>query len=54
VLSPADLRDLLLAVSGRGIILDFEGYTGAPPKWLHDEVLMPAGYISKTPKLPQR
>jgi hypothetical protein len=52
VLSATDLRGILLSVSGRGVMLDFQGYSGKPPQWLYDEVLMPSGYISKTPKLP--
>lgn len=52
-LSPTDFREILLSVSGRGILLDFEGYSGKPPTWLYDEVLMPSGYVSKTPKLPR-
>lgn len=51
-LRPVDLREILLSVSGRGLMLDFTGYAEKPPEWLYDEVLMPAGYISKTPKLP--
>jgi hypothetical protein len=53
-LAPRDLRDILLSVSGRGVLLDFVGYSGSPPSWLYDEALMPAGYVSKTPKLPTR
>ncbi|TWU25076.1 hypothetical protein Pla52o_13730 [Novipirellula galeiformis] len=51
-LSPRDLRDVLLAFSGRGAMLDFEGYDGPVPQWLNEEVLTPTGYIGKTPKLP--
>jgi hypothetical protein len=52
LLSPADFRTILLSVSGRGLMLDFQGYSGKAPQWLYDEVLMPSGYVSKTPKLP--
>jgi len=52
VLSAKDFKDLLLAVSGRGVMLDFSGYTGAAPEWLIEQVLTPTGYVGKTPKLP--
>ncbi|WP_164104418.1 hypothetical protein [Candidatus Laterigemmans baculatus] len=52
-LSATDFRDLLLAIGGRGAMLDFEGYTGAAPDWLVENVLTPTGYIGKTPKLPE-
>jgi hypothetical protein len=52
VLSAQDFKDLLLAVGGRGVMLDFAGYTGAAPAWLIEQVLTPTGYIGKTPKLP--
>lgn len=52
VLTPQDFKDLLLAIGGRGAMLDFEGYSGAAPGWLTDQVLTPTGYIGKTPKLP--
>jgi hypothetical protein len=51
-LSSEDLLGILLSISGRGVVLDFEGYQGEVPTWLYDEVLVPAGYVSKTPKLP--
>ena len=54
VLKPQDFLGILMSVSGRGLLLDFEGYTGTVPKWLYDEVLMPAGYFSKMPKLPSK
>ncbi len=51
-LSPKEFKDLLLAFGGRGVMLDFEGYDGAAPDWLVEEVLTPTGYVGKTPKLP--
>ena len=51
VLSAKDFKDILLAVGGRGVMLDFVGYTGAAPEWLIEQVLTPTGYIGKTPKL---
>ncbi len=51
-LSPRDLREILLSVDGRGCMLDLVGFTGSPPDWLREEVLVPAGYISGVPKLP--
>lgn len=51
-LSAKDFKDLLLAIGGRGVMLDFTGYSGAAPTWLVEEVLTPTGYIGKTPKLP--
>lgn len=52
-LSAKDFKDILLAIGGRGVMLDFKGYTGAAPTWLIEEVLTPTGYIGKTPKLPR-
>lgn len=46
------VRDILLSLSGRGAMLDLEGYDGRPPEWLVEEVLTPTGYVGKTPKLP--
>ena len=51
-LTTKDFKDLLLAVGGRGVMLDFVGYEGKAPDWLKREVLEPAGYIGKLPKLP--
>ena len=51
-LSPRDTKEILLSLEGRGAIIDLEGISGSPPEWLTEEVLIPAGYISKTPKLP--
>jgi len=51
VLSPKDFKDLLLAMGGRGVMLDFEGYDGPAPDWLVEQVLKPTGYVGKTPKL---
>ncbi|QDT59984.1 hypothetical protein SV7mr_24980 [Stieleria bergensis] len=51
-LSARNFKDLLLAVGGRGVMLDFEGYEGKAPDWLKRQVLEPAGYIGKMPKLP--
>lgn len=51
-LSPKDLKDILLAIAGRGAMLDLEGIDGKAPDWLREKVLAPAGYISKTPKIP--
>ena len=52
VLSAQDAKEILLSLDGRGAMIDLEGLTGKPPKWLTEGVLIPAGYISKTPKLP--
>lgn len=52
-LSPQDAKEILLSLSGRGAIIDLEGLEGKPPSWLTEKVLIPAGYISKTPKLPE-
>lgn len=52
VLSAKDFKDILLAIGGRGVMLDFSGYDGPAPEWLVEEVLTPTGYIGKTPKLP--
>ena len=52
VLQPRDLRDILLSVDGRGLMLDMEGYDGKVPQWLYEQVLAPAGYVGKTPKVP--
>ena len=52
VLSAKDFKDILLAIGGRGVMLDFSGYDGPAPEWLTEEVLTPTGYIGKTPKLP--
>ncbi len=49
-MSARDLRDILLSISGRGLLLDMEGYQGSVPKWLYEGALVPAGYVSKTPK----
>ena len=51
-LSPRDTKEILLSLEGRGAMIDLEGLSGPPPEWLTEEVLIPAGYISKTPKLP--
>jgi len=51
-LSAKDLKDLLLAIGGRGVMLDFTGYSGVAPPWLVEQVLTPTGYVGKTPKLP--
>lgn len=51
-LSAKDFKDLLLAIGGRGVMLDFTGYSGAAPQWLLEQVLTPTGYTGKTPKLP--
>ncbi|WP_145348439.1 hypothetical protein [Rosistilla ulvae] len=51
-LTAKDFKDILLAFGGRGVMLDFEGYTGKAPDWLVKQVLEPTGYIGKTPKLP--
>lgn len=51
-LSPQETKEILLSLSGRGAMIDLEGLQGQPPRWLTEEVLIPAGYISKTPKLP--
>jgi hypothetical protein len=51
-LSPKDFKDVLLSIGGRGVMLDFEGYSDAAPSWLMKQVLEPTGYIGKTPKLP--
>lgn len=50
-LSPKDFKDLLLAMGGRGVMLDFEGYDGEAPDWLVEQVLKPTGYVGKTPKI---
>ena len=52
-LSPRDTKEILLSISGRGAMIDLEGLSGKPPEWLTEDVLIPAGYISKTPKVPQ-
>jgi hypothetical protein len=52
-LQPTELKEFLLAVGGRGLMLDFEGYQGAAPEWLMEEVLIPTGYVGKTPKIPE-
>lgn len=52
LLSPRDTKEILLSITGRGAMIDLEGLSGTPPRWLTEEVLIPAGYISKTPKLP--
>lgn len=49
-MSARNLRDTLLSISGRGLLLDMEGYQGSVPKWLYEGALVPAGYVSKTPK----
>ena len=51
-LSAKDFKDVLLAIGGRGVMLDFTGYTGKAPDWLVENVLTPTGYIGKTPKVP--
>jgi hypothetical protein len=51
-LSAKDFKDVLLAIGGRGVMLDFAGYTGKAPDWLVENVLTPTGYIGKTPKVP--
>jgi hypothetical protein len=51
-LTAKDFKDMLLAIGGRGVMLDFKGYDGPAPKWLVDQVLTPTGYIGKTPKMP--
>jgi len=51
-LSLKDVKDLLLAIGGRGVMLDFTGYSGAAPQWLIEQILTPTGYTGKTPKLP--
>lgn len=51
-LSPRDTKEILLSITGRGAMIDLEGLSGKPPRWLTEDVLIPAGYISKTPKLP--
>jgi len=33
-LSAKDFKDVLLAIGGRGVMLDFTGYTGKAPDWL--------------------
>ena len=53
LLSPQDAKEILLSLSGRGAMIDLEGLEGKPPSWLTEKVLIPAGYISKTPKLPE-
>ena len=52
VLSAQDAKEILLSLDGRGAMIDLEGLAGKPPEWLTEGVLIPAGYISKTPKLP--
>ena len=52
-LSPQEAKEILLSLSGRGAMIDLEGFEGKPPRWLSEKVLIPAGYISKTPKLPR-
>ena len=51
-LSSRDAKEILLSIQGRGAMLDLEGFSGKSPTWLQEKVLIPAGYISKTPKLP--
>lgn len=51
-LSPRDLKEILLSVDGRGAMLDLEGLDGPAPEWLREEVLIPAGYVTGIPKLP--
>jgi len=51
-LSARDAKEILLSLVGRGAMLDLEGLSGGTPSWLQEEVLTPAGYISKIPKLP--
>ena len=51
-LSLRDTKEILLSLQGRGAIIDIEGISGPAPDWLREKVLIPAGYISKTPKLP--
>jgi hypothetical protein len=51
-LSPRDAKEILLSFGGRGAMIDLEGFVGPAPDWLREQVLIPAGYISKTPKLP--
>ena len=51
---PSEFKNILLSVSGRGLMLDLEGFTGKAPSWFYEKVLAPAGYISKTPRLPGR
>ena len=53
-LSPRDTKEILLSLTGRGAMIDLEGLSGKPPKWLTEDVLIPAGYISKTPKIPSQ
>jgi hypothetical protein len=47
-----DIREILLAIGGRGAVLDLEGLDGKAPEWLREQVLIPAGYISGLPKMP--
>ncbi len=51
-MSPRDFKDILLSCGGRGVMLDFDGYSDTAPDWLRKEVLEPTGYIGKTPKVP--
>ncbi len=51
-LTASDLKEILLSIEGRGAMLDLEGLSGSPPKWLAEGALTPAGYISKIPKAP--
>ena len=51
-LQPLQLRNLLLALSGRGAMIDLMGLEGRPPDWLTEQVLTPAGYIGNVPKMP--
>lgn len=51
-LQPLQLRNLLLALSGRGAMIDLTGLEGRPPDWLTEQVLTPAGYIGNVPKMP--
>ncbi len=46
------IKEILLSIGGRGAMLDLEGISGAAPDWFREDVLIPAGYISKVPKLP--
>lgn len=51
-LAPLELRNLLLALSGRGAMIDLIGIEAKPPTWLKEKVLTPAGYVGGIPKLP--
>lgn len=49
-LGPAEFRNLTASIFGAPLVIQFENETAAREEWVREEVLIPSGFVNKSPR----